>query len=131
MEECIILLEMSRKPQRCSHHCGQAILKQATKKGILFVTFFPSKHAVPWNTHTSHSYLYQQKLPPCLLLKLGKSTVPVSRSDGCVPLCGLKLTISSCDYSNSSAIFPNDFGRFQPEYLTHSLMTHLSSLSLH
>lgn len=90
MEECIILLEKRRKPQRCSHHCGQAILEQAktttTTTEILFVTFFHSKHAAPWNTHTSHSYLNQQKLPHCLLLKLGKSTVPVSRLDGCVPL---------------------------------------------
>lgn len=33
----------------------------------VFVTFLGPKQAVLWNTHSSGTYLDQQKLPPCLL----------------------------------------------------------------
>ncbi|KAB0395767.1 hypothetical protein E2I00_008689 [Balaenoptera physalus] len=33
----------------------------------VFVTFLCPKQAALWSSHTSHTYLYQQKLPPCLV----------------------------------------------------------------
>lgn len=43
MGERIILLGKRRKLQRCSHHCGQAILEQATQKGDIICHLLPFK----------------------------------------------------------------------------------------